>query len=226
MGRPVAVLIAGPTASGKSALALELAEALGGTIINADSCQVYRDLRIISARPSAEEEAKVPHRLYGMRPAADPSSVADWLADAAAALAETFAAGRVPVVVGGTGLYLQALTEGLARVPAIPEAIRQFWRERALTHGAEALHADLMRRDPLMAERLRPSDAQRIARALEVIEATGRSLADWQADPPSTPVLEAARCLRLVIEPERSVLHQRIDRRFHLMIEAGALAML
>jgi tRNA dimethylallyltransferase len=225
MGRnwPEAVLIAGPTASGKSALALEIAERLGGVVVNADSAQVYAELRIITARPSAQDEARVEHRLYGYRPAAAPFSVAQWLADMATVLADLHAAGRPAVIVGGTGLYFKALTEGLAEVPEIPPEVRAHWREQALSVGAEALHDELARRDPAMAARLRPSDAQRIARALEVIEATGRSLADWQSDPVAPALLSPARSLSLVVDIDRARLHDRINRRFETMVEAGAV---
>ncbi len=221
--RRQAVLIAGPTASGKSALAIEVANRLNGVVVNADSAQVYRDLRIITARPSAEEEALAPHRLYGYRPALEPFSVADWLADVASILDELAAEKRIPVIVGGTGLYFRALTEGLVTVPEIPDDIRTHWRQRADREGSIALHEDLARLDPRMAERLLPSDSQRITRALEVIDATGRSLIDWQADAPSPPLLHPDDCLRLVIEIDRTLLHDRINRRFVAMIKEGAV---
>jgi tRNA dimethylallyltransferase len=176
------VLIAGPTASGKSALALALAESLGGTIINADSMQVYRDLRIITARPTAEEEARVPHRLYGHVDAGVSYSTGRWCVEASAALREAQSAGRLPIVVGGTGLYFKALTHGLAAIPAIPADVRARVRKRLREEGAAALHAELEARDPQMARRLMPRDRTRVARALEVVTATGRSLADWQRD--------------------------------------------
>jgi tRNA dimethylallyltransferase len=221
--RRQAVLIAGPTASGKSALAIEVANRLNGVVVNADSAQVYRDLSIITARPSETEEALAPHRLYGYRPAHAPFSVADWLADIAALLDELAAENRIPVVVGGTGLYFRALTEGLVTVPEIPDDIRAHWRRRADTDGSIALHEDLVRLDPRIAERLLPSDSQRITRALEVIDATGRSLLDWQSDAPSPPLLHPDDCLRLVIEIDRALLHDRINRRFVAMVEEGAL---
>jgi tRNA A37 N6-isopentenylltransferase MiaA len=177
-----AVLIAGPTASGKSALALALAESLGGTIINADSMQVYRDLRIITARPTAEEEARVPHRLYGHVDAGVSYSTGRWCVEASAALREAQSAGRLPIVVGGTGLYFKALTHGLAAIPAIPADVRARVRKRLREEGPAALHAELEARDPQMARRLMPRDRTRVARALEVVTATGRSLADWQRD--------------------------------------------
>ena len=220
---PSAVLIAGPTASGKSALALRLAETLGGTVVNADSMQIYEGLRILTARPSSREEARAPHRLYGHVDPARPFSVADWLADAEGALAAVRAEGRVPIFVGGTGLYFEALTKGLAAVPEIPAEVRAHWRAEAGRLGAAGLHAELARRDPEMAGRLRPSDTQRLTRALEVIEATGRSLAVWQAAPHSRPLIEAEKAVRIVLEPERAELHRRIAARFEAMVAEGAI---
>jgi tRNA dimethylallyltransferase len=217
-----AVLIAGPTASGKSALALELAQKTGGVIINADSMQVYRDLRVITARPTPEDEAKVPHRLYGHVDAAVNFSAGHWVADAAAALAEVRAQNRLPIFVGGSGLYFKALTRGLSAVPPIPPAIREGVRARLERDGVEALHAELAQRDPDTAERLKPRDRTRIARALEVVEATGRSLTGWHREglPPLLP-LEQSNALFLA--PERDQLYARIDARFDAMLKAGAL---
>lgn len=218
-----AVLIAGPTASGKSALALALAERLGGTIINTDSMQVYDRLALITARPEAGDLARVPHRLYGVVDPADAFSAVRYAEAATAEIAAARAAGRVPVLVGGTGLYFEALTRGLADIPPIPEAIRAEVRARALALPTAELHAELAARDPEMAARLRPTDPQRIARALEVVLATGRSLADhWRATTP--PALDAARCLRIVLAPDRAWLGERIDRRFRQMVAAGAIA--
>src|SRR3954454_309454 len=174
-----AVLIAGPTASGKSALAFELAQKAGGVIINADSMQVYRDLRIITARPTAQEEAQVPHRLYGQVDAAVNFSAGSWLNDAAKALADARAQARLPIFVGGSGLYFKALTRGLSAVPPIAPAIRDSVRARLERHGVEALHAECERRDPASAQRLKPRDRTRIARTLEVIEATVPFVIDW-----------------------------------------------
>ncbi|MDK9697255.1 MAG: tRNA (adenosine(37)-N6)-dimethylallyltransferase MiaA [Siculibacillus sp.] len=221
---PSAVLIAGPTASGKSALAIRLAESLGGVVVNADSMQIYEGLRILTARPDRREEARVPHRLYGHVDPARPWSVADWASDAAGALAEIRAAGRLPIFVGGTGLYFEALTRGLAPVPEIPSTIRVHWRREADRIGAAGLHTALAHRDPAMAARLRPSDTQRLTRALEVIEATGRSLADWQAAPHSSPLVPPECAIRLVLEPPRAVLHARIAERFRAMVAEGAVA--
>ena len=161
-----AILIAGPTASGKSALALQLAETLGGTIVNADSMQVYRDLRVITARPTPEEERRVPHRLYGHVDAAENYSVGRWCRDVAEVLRELAAAGQLPILVGGTGLYFKALTTGLAAVPPIPADVRSAVRGRLQSEGAPALHAELMQRDPATAQRLMVNDRSRIARAL------------------------------------------------------------
>ena len=217
-----AILIAGPTASGKSGAGLELAASFGGTIINADSMQVYRELRLLTARPSEADEARVPHRLYGTVSAADAYSVGRWLGDVARAMAEAQREGRLPILVGGTGLYFKALTEGLAPVPDIPAEIRSYWRERSDELGRDALHAELAARDPAMAARLGPADPQRIVRALEVIDATGVSLAEWQGGN-ATPLLAPDDALRLVIAPEREPLYAAIDARFDRMIEHGAL---
>ena len=217
-----AVLIAGPTASGKSALALALAEATGGVIVNTDSMQVYRDLRVVTARPTADEEVRVPHRLYGHRDAAINCSVGTWLDDAAAALAEIRTAGKMPIFVGGTGLYFKALLRGLSSVPPVPPAIREAVRARLERDGVEALHAELARRDAIMGERLKPRDRARIARALEVIEATGRSLDEWHAHG-LPPLLSAAHVTAVFLAPDRTELYARIDRRFAAMLADGAL---
>ena len=219
---PRAILIAGPTASGKSAAALALAERLGGTILNADSMQVYRELAVLTARPTPAEAASVPHRLYGTVPAAEAHSVGQWLDDAARAIEEVEAEGRVPILVGGTGLYFKALLEGLAPVPDIPPEIRNAWRAEAERLGAEGLYRALASRDPVMAARLRPSDPQRIVRALEVIDATGISLAEWQGGNAS-PKLRSEEVLKLVVAPEREPLYAAIDARLDTMIAAGAI---
>ena len=217
-----AVLIAGPTASGKSALALELARETGGVIINADSMQVYRDLRVLTARPTPEEEARVPHRLYGHVDAAVNFSAGSWVADAAAVLAEVRPQNRLPIFAGGSGLYFKALTRGLSAVPPIPAEIRESVRARLERDGVEALHAELARRDPASAERLKPRDRSRIARALEVIEATARSLTDWHRDG-LPPLLPPDTFRALFLEPDRDALYARIDARFDAMLQAGAL---
>jgi tRNA dimethylallyltransferase len=220
--RPDAILIAGPTASGKSALALALAERLGGVIVNADSMQVYRDLRIITARPTPAEEARAPHRLYGHVDAAENYSVGRWLKDAEAALSEAEREGRIPIVTGGTGLYFKALTQGLTAVPPTPPDLRAALRARLAAGGPEALHAELAARDPASAARVRPSDGVRIVRALEVIAATGRSLADWHREG-MQPVVTPGSAIKLFLDVARAELARRIDVRFDAMLAAGAL---
>ncbi|HKS19325.1 MAG TPA: tRNA (adenosine(37)-N6)-dimethylallyltransferase MiaA [Bradyrhizobium sp.] len=216
------VLIAGPTASGKSALALELAQKAGGVVINADSMQVYRDLRVITARPTPEEEARVPHRLYGHVDAAMNFSAGAWVTDAAKALAEARAQDIVPIFVGGSGLYFKALTRGLSAVPPIAAEIRDDIRARLERDGVERLHAELTKRDPVSAARLNPRDRARIARALEVVEATGRSLSDWHREG-LPPLLPPGAFSALFLAPEREELYARIDARFGAMLQAGAL---
>jgi tRNA dimethylallyltransferase len=217
-----AVLIAGPTASGKSALALALAEKIDGVIVNADSMQVYRDLRVITARPSAAQEARVPHLLCGHVDAGENYSVGRWCRDVGAALAEIAADGRVPILVGGTGLYFKALTSGLAAVPPIPADIRAQVRGRLLSDGVAPLYAELLERDSTTAHRLMPNDRSRISRALEVMLATGRSLTDWhRAGMPA--LLDPARAAKIFLTCDRTELVTRIDRRFAAMLKAGAL---
>ena len=218
-----AVLIAGPTASGKSALALELAQQTGGVIINADSMQVYRDLRIITARPTPEEEARVPHRLYGHIDAAVNFSAGAWLIEASAALMEAQAQKLLPIFVGGSGLYFKALTRGLSAVPPVPSGIREGVRARLERDGVEALHAELAQRDPDSAARLSTRDRTRISRALEVIEATGRSLNDWHRDG-VPPLLPPGSFAALFLSPDRDQLNAQIDARFDAMLKSGALA--
>jgi tRNA dimethylallyltransferase len=216
------VLIAGPTASGKSALALDLAQRCGGMVINTDSMQVYRDLRVLTARPTPAEEALVPHRLYGHVDAAVNFSAGSFVADAAKALDEARAQGRMPIFAGGSGLYFKAITRGLSAVPPIPPDVRESVRARLDRDGVEALHAELARRDPASAERLKQRDRTRIARALEVVEATGRSLTDWHREG-LPPILPQGAFVALFLAPEREQLYARIDARFHAMIKAGAL---
>lgn len=221
--RPRAVLIAGPTASGKSALAMEIAGRIGGAVVNADSMQVYRELRILTARPSDADEAVVAHRLYGHVPAAASYTVARWLEDVGAVLADLAAEGRTAVIVGGTGLYFTALTEGLSAVPAVPDEVRAHWRARAGAEPADRLHRLLADRDPAMAARLRPSDAQRVVRALEVLDATGRSLAVFQAERTPPLLAPGPEVDALVIAPDRALLHRRIEARFRRMAQEGGL---
>jgi tRNA dimethylallyltransferase len=217
-----AVLIAGPTASGKSALALTLAEALGGTIINADAMQVYRDLRVLTARPSPAEEARVPHLLYGHVDAAENYSVGRWCVDAGAALPAVERGGRLPILTGGTGLYFKALTRGLAAVPPIPAQIRAAVRARLEREGIAALYAELSERDGATARRLMPGDRARITRALEVVLATGRSLTDWHREG-MTPALDPQLAVKVFLDVDRAELYRRIDARFDAMLTAGAL---
>jgi tRNA dimethylallyltransferase len=219
---PAALLIAGPTASGKSALALELAQTRDAVIINTDSMQVYRDLGVITARPAPAEEALVPHRLYGHVDAAVNFSAGAWVTDASAALSEARAERRLPIFVGGSGLYFKALTRGLSAVPPIAAEIRDGVRARLERDGVEALYAELVRVDPVSAERLKPRDRTRIARALEVVEATGRSLTDWHRDG-LPPLLPPGQFSALFLAPERDDLYARIDARFEAMLNAGAL---
>jgi len=217
-----AILIAGPTASGKSGLAMALAERLGGTVINADSMQVYRELRILTARPTPEDEARVPHALYGFVSGAEANSAGRYAVDVARAIADTRAAGRVPIVVGGTGFYFRVLLEGLSPVPAPDPQVRAFWREQARVRPSPELHALLSERDPETAARLMPTDPQRIVRALEVVESTGRSLAEWQREP-GRPVLREDETVRLLVMPERAAHGALIDARFDAMVAGGAL---
>jgi tRNA dimethylallyltransferase len=222
VSRSEIILIAGPTASGKSALALALAEKRGGAVINADSMQVYRDLRIITARPTPDEECRVPHRLYGHVDAAENFSAGRWCTEVALTLAETRRVAGAIIIVGGTGLYFTALTRGLADVPPIPAEIREEVRARLVSEGVAALHAELTRRDPAAAARLMPGDRARITRALEVVLATGRSLFEWHEEG-KPAVLDSALAAKVFLMPERDALLRRIDTRFDAMIAAGAL---
>jgi tRNA dimethylallyltransferase len=215
------VLIAGPTASGKSALALALAERMGGVIVNADSMQVYRDLRVLTARPSVEEETRIPHHLFGHVDAAVNYSVGHFFADAARALAE-LPHGRPAIFAGGTGLYFKALLGGLAAIPPIDPVIREAFRERLAREGVEALHTELGVRDPAAASRIMLRDRSRILRALEVLEATGRPIGDWHRDG-MPPAIDADRAIRIFLNPEREQLKRRIESRFASMLDAGAL---
>ncbi|MGN6375135.1 MAG: tRNA (adenosine(37)-N6)-dimethylallyltransferase MiaA [Sphingomonas sp.] len=216
--RPGLALIAGPTASGKSALALAIAERHRGTVINADSAQVYRDLRVLSARPSADEEARAPHRLFGHVDGADTYSAARWAADAREAIAEAHAVGRLPILAGGTGLYLRTLLDGIAPVPEIDADTRA--EVRALP-VAEA-HSQLAALDPAAAARLRPTDTTRVARALEVVRSTGRPLADWQAERHGG-IGDTVALMPCVLLPDRAWLVERCDRRLAAMFEEGAI---
>lgn len=217
-----AILITGPTASGKSALAVDLAKRHGGVVVNADSMQVYDVLRVVTARPSVEEMAGVEHLLYGHVDPGSAYSTGDWLRDIMAILDRLKGEGLLPVIVGGTGLYFKALTGGLSEMPAIPAEVRERLRKRLLNEGPEALHRELGDRDRAMAARLGPQDGQRIVRALEVLEATERSIADFQAS--GGPVIvDPDRARKFVVLPDRAVLAQRINRRFEKMLEEGAI---
>jgi tRNA dimethylallyltransferase len=218
-----AILIAGPTASGKSAAALDLAQRLDGVIVNADAMQVYRELKILSARPDPEQERMAPHRLFGHVAAAESYSAARWLDDARTALAQAWGQGRVGVVVGGTGLYFRSLEQGLSAIPPVAPDIRAKWRLALAERGAGALHEELLARAPEEARRLRPSDSQRIARALEVLEATGEPLSAHHARASATSVLAGADVVRIAIVPERATLYRRCDERLVQMVEEGAL---
>lgn len=225
MGNPVndidAILITGPTASGKSGMAVELASLYDGVVINADSMQVYDTLRILTARPSIEDTKGIPHHLYGHVPAGDAYSTGMWLRQISELLAELRRERRMPVIVGGTGLYFKALTGGLSPMPEIPAELREGLRQRLIEDGAEPLHRELAQRDPAMAASLKPQDGQRIVRALEVKLATGQSLAALQglAGP---VIIDPARARKIVVLPERQVLHERIERRFEVMLADGA----
>lgn len=215
------VVIGGPTASGKSALALDVAEAFRGTVINADSMQLYAELSVLTARPGPEDLERAPHRLYGVLPASVRGSAAAWRRMALDAIAEAQGEGRLPVVVGGTGLYLRALMQGLSDVPPIPEEIRQAARERYAAIGGAAFRDELVARDPASA-RLHAGDVTRLTRAWEVLEATGRPLTVWQAQaaedaPPGLSFLV------IVLDPPRDALYAACDRRFGVMMERGAL---
>ena len=220
------VIVTGPTASGKSDLALRLAETFEGVVINADSMQVYRELSVLTARPGLEAMRRVPHRLYGVLPGAERCSAGRWSVMARAEIAAARDRGRLPIVTGGTGLYLRALLEGLDPVPAVPEAVRARARRLHDTLGGRGFHAALAARDPAMAGRLHPNDRQRLVRAWEVMEATGRSLADWQAaggTGQDGPRPGLGRCLWLLCLPPRAQLYAACDGRFLEMIERGAL---
>lgn len=217
-----AILITGPTASGKSALAVQLARAHGGEVVNADSMQVYDTLRVLTARPDLVDMGGIPHHLFGTVPAGQAFSTGEWLRVVAPVLADLRERGKLPIFVGGTGLYFKALTGGLSEIPEVPAEIRAKWRRRLAEDGPWALHAELGSRDPEMADQLGTSDSQRIVRALEIIDATGRSLASFQTGT-GTALIDAGRARKVIVEPDRAVLHDRINRRFAMMFEQGAI---
>ena len=220
--RPPVLVITGPTASGKSGFALAVARAYDGTVINADSMQVYAELRVLSDRPTPDVEAAVPHRLYGVLPARDPCTAERWRTWALREVDAAHADGRLPILVGGTGLYLRAFLRGLAPVPGIPDDIRRAVRRMQDDAGPAGLNRALSREDPAMAARLSPDDGQRQARALEVIRATGRSLADWQAE--AHPASSSYDVLTLAALPPRAPLYRQIDARLAWMAEHGGLS--
>jgi tRNA dimethylallyltransferase len=216
--KPPVALIAGPTASGKSSLALALAEKTGGVIVNADSAQVYRDLPILSATPTQEEKARAEHRLYGIRDGGDPCSAADWAGMARSEIADVHSRGRLPILVGGTGLYLRILLDGIAPVPPIDADVRAYIRSAPVQQNRD----QLQRLDPQAAARLKPGDSARIARALEVVRSTGRTLADWQ-EQRSGGIGESVELAPLILLPPREWLYSRCDSRFETMLEKGAV---
>ena len=216
------LIVAGPTASGKSSLALAAADKYNGVIINCDAMQVYRELRLITARPSSEDEAKVPHKLYGVIPAAEACSAGIWRELAVAEIETCWRADRLPIVTGGTGLYIRALMEGLTDIPEIPREIREEVTERRDQIGPEAFRQELAKFDPVSAERLNPTDSQRMIRAYEVYLGTERSLTDWHQVAPTTPSLEA-NYQSIIFEPPRDELYAKCEARFDWMIDTGVL---
>lgn len=220
-GTPSVWLIAGPTASGKSGLALALAERCDAEIVNADSMQVYRDLAVLTARPTADDLTRAPHHLYGVADGGAAWSVGRWLRAAEAVLAEIAARGRPAIVVGGTGLYLRALTEGLPHIPPVPESVRAAAEAAFAAEGEAAIRARLARLDPQAEARIAAGDRQRLVRALSVADSTGRALSDWQADAVAAPI---TAWRGLVIEPPREALYAACDGRLARMLDQGALA--
>ncbi len=215
-------VIAGPTASGKSALSLKMAREKNGVIINADSLQLYRDLPILTARPTTSDMAEIPHKLYGFLNPEDRYTAPAWKDAAIAEIRACFANNQTPILVGGTGFYLKTLMEGLSPLPEIPEEIRQEIVDEVDRVSPQEIHARLQQRDPEMAQRLNPNDTYRLTRAYEVLEYTGKSLAEWQALPKSDPPSDMVFHLHIVI-PEREILHKRCDSRFLTMLDQGAL---
>jgi tRNA dimethylallyltransferase len=219
---PRVLVVAGPTASGKSALALCLAEELNGVILNADSIQCYRDLPTLTARPAASDQSRAPHRLYGFLEPTVLLSATAWATQVANAIRDACAAGQQPIVVGGTGFYLKALMEGLADIPAVPPEVRQAAQSLIAEKGTSAVHALLNARDPVSAARIKPADTQRITRAWEVLEATGMPLSTWQAQPTVPGFAADYKCI--LVQPSRDDLYTACDQRFEQMLTAGALA--
>ena len=219
----IAVLIAGPTASGKSAVAMEVAEQMNGVIINADAMQLYKELEVLTSRPSTDDERRVPHRLFGCVAGAEAWSSGRWLTAARDAMETAWSKGQVPVVAGGTGLYFKVLEEGLSPVPAIPAEVRLHWRARMEAEGPAALHAELARRAPDDAARLDRQDSQRIVRALEVVDATGSPLSEHFGKARDGAVLAGAAVRRAVMMPPREELYAACDARFEAMLARGAV---
>jgi len=221
LSEPV-LIIAGPTASGKSALAVDVALEFGGTVINADSMQVYKELNVLTARPPGADLSRVPHRLYGVQSVAEACSVGRWLDLAVSEVKATWKEHRLPIVVGGTGMYIKALTEGLAPIPDVPEQVRADITARHRALGPEAFHGELAKLDSQAAARIPPGDTQRVIRAVEVATATGKSLSDWQKDHPAAAPLDA-RFAAIKLVPDRDILYQSVDDRFRAMLDAGAV---
>lgn len=215
-------IVAGPTASGKSALAVDLAQRHNGVVINADSMQIYREIPVISAQPSQEERQDIPHLLYGFQSVTDHYSAADWANAASKAIEEVFAEGRQPILVGGSGLYLQALTDGFSPMPDVAPAVRRHVCDLYDMLGSKGFHDALKKIDPVIAERLHPTDRQRCIRAREIYEVSGEPLSSWQARPKSK-VAPHLSFKSLVLLPQREWLHERINRRFVLMTKDGAM---
>ncbi|WP_255934410.1 tRNA (adenosine(37)-N6)-dimethylallyltransferase MiaA [Kordiimonas sp. SCSIO 12610] len=221
-----AILIAGPTASGKSALSIKLAKQYDGVVINADSMQVYRDLRIITARPSVEEEMMAPHKLYGVVDGAQAFSAMDWAKLAMNAVDEAWQDNRTPILVGGTGMYFRTLLDGMAHIPDVDPEIRTQVRAEAVEFGSAKLHAELMICDPMTAERLAQGDSQRISRAIEVYRSSGKPISEWQKETQAGPLQaldQSGNVKKVVLEWPREELYRRCDLRFDLMLEEGAL---
>jgi len=218
---PTVLLIAGPTASGKSALALSLAARLGGEIVNADALQLYADLRLLSARPASEDEALVPHHLFGVADGADGWSVGRWLNATLPVLDDIAGRGKPAIVVGGTGLYFRALTQGLAEIPPVPETVRAMTAQTLNRIGESAFREALAVKDPAAAARIAPGDRQRLVRAMAVAEATGRAISDWQSATDAPLAADAWRAVAL--EPDRATLFARCDARMQAMVRGGAL---
>ncbi|MEC7437435.1 MAG: tRNA (adenosine(37)-N6)-dimethylallyltransferase MiaA [Pseudomonadota bacterium] len=214
------LMICGPTAAGKSGLALALAERYGGVVINADSMQLYADLRVLTARPDVSEEARVPHRLYGVLDGAERASVASWLTMATREIEAARDAGRLPILTGGTGLYFHAAMKGLAPVPDVPPDIHAECIAEYAERGGEAFRRDLLELDPVLGSQLHDGDSQRLVRAMGVVRASGRALSAWQADPHEGAI--AGRPVRVAMMPPREELYEKINTRFSAMMEGGA----